>query len=204
MQIKTRAYLIASVLLVAIASTGCGDDIDQDDIDTAIDEGQARGADLSVMADEEIGPRDEATSMAMAAEIMLAIDEGEVLVAEEMLDRCDEPAVCDYAARMINEHLAHAQMVDALIARFGQLPLDNDVAEELRDQADEDLRLIENTIEPDVVYMQLQVSMHETAIVLVGNLELYIDDVEFDQFLVDSQVLYDVHSIDAQEILRGL
>lgn len=211
MQISSRKFglcLVAS-LLFAFASTGCEDDdfndgVGDDLADEAIIEGQNRGADLMVITDQDLGNANQNVVLAVAAHILITIDQGEIFVAEEFFPDCDDEDACDYAENMIEEHDEHLTVTQGLAAALGVAPLDNRTSAALRADTDAIIQTLRATSLDvlDVEYMRSQVVMHEQALVLIEGLRIHVEEPTMDRFLADTAELIADHSAEAEQILR--
>lgn len=194
---------IASMLLVAIAVMGCSSD-DRDIADEAVDDGAVLGEDLANDADAMLGPEDALTRMEIAGGIMLAIDDGEILQAEAALDVVSDPFVIDFALEMIDVHTLHAEETESILFSNGAVPVESDITVKLAADTDAIVDRVLTSFDPDFVYMQDQIVMHEQARILVTELAFHTDDTELGPFLSDTAFEIAIHRDDAISILRGL
>lgn len=208
---STRTLLtsLASVLLLATVAPACSNDSDEDEADVAIDDGNDRGNSLSDDADDELGDADEIDQMAMAAGIVLTIDNGEIAQAQLALDLITDldiaqsNAAAAFANEMIAAHSAHIGEVEALAAAYGFEPVDGEVSATLVREGEDAMKTLQAASDPAHVYMNLQVAMHEEARVIVDGLDEHFDDGEFRDFLLVTVDTINEHRQHAIEILRG-
>jgi predicted outer membrane protein len=142
--------------------------------------------------------------IAKSGGIVIAIDEGEILLAQFAVDNSDDSDVIAFAQQMLTVHKAHAADTDALLASLGVTPAPSSVTAALADEATSGLADIASYDDIDFEYMWNQIMMHSEAFVLVGSLaDLSPNDV-FTNFLLDTQALLDAHRVEAESILIDL
>lgn len=208
MQPLTRTSLtsLASVLLLAIAAPACSDEVvDEDEIDVAVDDGNDRGSSLEEDADDELGDADELDQMAMAAGILLAIDNGEIAHAQLAIDvdTTGDIQMFDFASEMISIHTEHAAQIEALAAAHGFVPVDGEVSAALIREGEDAMKTLQAASDPAHVYIRQQVEMHEKARVIVDGIIEHFDAGEFRDFLENTHAIVVAHEEHAIEILRG-
>lgn len=206
-----RTYLRSSISLASVlvlALTGACDDDDtadpfDEDADVAIDDGEARGEEHADHTGDELGADADLVVLAKSGAIMLTIDEGEILMADYVLDVAIDPDVIAYANRMITEHTAHVEATTALLDDFEIGPTDSAVSAALRAEAQAELAVIQSAADPDYEYMRSQVMMHAEAYVIVGALR---DLAPFEiaaRFFDETQRTIANHRNEAEVILRN-
>jgi predicted outer membrane protein len=196
---------LASALVLA-GAVGCDDDDFNDDlVNLAVDTGNARGEELAIMTDQELGPQPQAVTDAMAAMIVMTIDEGEIATAQAALPNLVDPSVIAFANRMIADHTANLEQLQSLVDRLGITPADTGVSAALRNDAEAAVRQISAAGGAvDVVYMRTQVELHSAALKVVDEADDHVDDGELDDFLSNTEDMISHHRRDAVDLLRDL
>lgn len=203
MRHSLRSFIcLAGTLLLAIAVPACGDDDESSITDDAIDEGETRGEDLANETEIELGDDAEDVIIGKSGAIMIAIDDGEILHAEFILEVGTDPLVLEFAEEMLLEHSAHASLTQSLMDDFDLAPIDNAVAAALRNGAVADLDLLERSANPDFDYMRMQVMMHSQALVIVEMLTDLAPEDDSELFYAQTEILITDHRDDAEDILR--
>lgn len=192
--------------MLAAAAAGCDDENEFNDdlVNVAIDVGDARGEELAIMTDQELGPQPEDISTAMAAMIVMTIDQGEIATAQAALPNLIDAQVVEFANRMIDEHTSHLEQTQNLVADLGITPMDTAVAAGLRNDAEAAIRELQVAgTATDVVYMRTQVEMHSAALTVADALVDNVDG-DFHDFLKDTRDMISDHRQDAIDLLRDL
>lgn len=202
---STRTLLIAS-LLVAVVAGACGDDamMSGDIADAAIARGNERGDMFADAASEELFTAPTITDeMALAAGMMRAIDVGEIAQAHFALERTTDPRVVDYAHRMIAVHAMHVAELEAVGVTYGFTTKSGETSEALVEEAGVMMRDLAMTDDPEHVYIQQQVSMHEAARLVLDQLIRHFPDAGFQDFIQASRDMVVDHKKEAVQLLRG-
>jgi putative membrane protein len=196
---------LASVLLLALAVTACGDDDNGIITDDAIAEGEQLGDDRLVQLDIELGDElDANVLMAKTGGILITIDENEIAQAEFVLDVALDPDVISFAQRMIAEHTAHLASVEDLLVSFDLVPVESTVSAALRSENSSALDRLDRVEDVDFEYMRLQVVVHNEAFVIVDELQDLAPNDQFQLFLTNTLDLLEDHRSRAESLLRLL
>jgi predicted outer membrane protein len=202
---KSERFAVVVMGALLFGTAACGDD-NNDNLGGNVDpiaEGQARGEMLATMAAEDLSVQNEMVAMSIAGDIMITIDQGEIMQAQLALDNVVfDPAVISFAEQMIDEHTAHTQMVQDLLARFGLTRLDNRISAALRSETEASLVDIANSDNPDRTYMEFQVMMHQEALVLLGSLDDQVDTAEMDALIRTTEDQIAAHRDTAINVLQ--
>jgi predicted outer membrane protein len=193
---------LAGTLLLAIAVPACGDDDESSFADDAINEGETRGEDLAAETEIELGNDVDEVILGKSGAIMIAIDEGEILHAQFILEVGTDPLVLEFAEQMLLDHSAHAALTESLLADFDLAPIDNAVAAALRNAAVADLDLLERSASPDFDYMRMQLMMHTQALVIVELLTDLAPEDDAELFFAQTELIIEEHRDEAEDILR--
>jgi predicted outer membrane protein len=198
---------IAGALALAIATAACGDNNNPNDVQGAIDIGEQRGQVLATQTTTDLGSDTPEVALGKAGQIMLTIDDGEIMQAQLVVDAgVSDPAVLDFANRMITEHTAHRDATLNLIEASKVTPIESDVSSLIQSDAMQGLRELEDASSGDLdrTYMRLQVTMHAEASVIVGALQDLAPAPDIAAFIADTQAQIDAHRVDAADLLRQL
>jgi predicted outer membrane protein len=203
-----RNLLLTPFLISLVAvMPACSDDDDFDgfdDADAAAADGEFLGAEHARQADLDFADDSDELVIAKSAGIMIAIDEGEIMLADFALQFAIEPIVLDYALFMIDEHTAHLDQIDQLLIDFDIVPVETTISANLRAEAEGVLRNLQIAFDVDYEYMRSQIMMHAEAFVIVDTLAFNSPFVEWTRFFQDTLLIIDDHLVEAQLILRSL
>lgn len=198
---------LASAALLAMTLVACGDETQRNDdlTDLAIDFGNARGEELAILTDQELGPQPEAISAAMAAQIVLTIDEGEIAAALVALPTLRHPDVIDLAEDMLAQYSAHLARAEVAIEQLGMAPMETAVAAQLRDDFEDALRQLEEAGPMiDIVYLRTQVELQSATRKVAEALDDNVDNGDFDDLLSDTEDMISDLRDDTIDLLRDL
>jgi predicted outer membrane protein len=203
-----RNLLFVPLALSLVAMTpACDDDddfVDFDDADEANADGSSLGSAHANEIDLDFADDSDELVTAKSAAIMIAIDEGEILLADFALQFAIEPIVLDFANEMIDVHSAHLDEIDALLVDFDLVPIESPTSDALRSEADGILRNLSIAFDVDFEYMRSQVATHAEAFVIVDELVFQQPFAEWARFFEDTLLVIDDHLASAETILRGL
>jgi putative membrane protein len=195
-----RTLLLASLITVA----ACTDETPYDDADAANDEGSQIGEDFADQLNTELSSDTDFTIVAKSGAIMLAIDQGEVELADLALDFATDPRVLDFAQRMFDSHLDHMTATSNLLASLAVDPQATELSLALDDEAQDAIGALQTVPDFDYEYMRMMVSMHAEAFVIVSELATQQEIDVAARFFADSTLTIADHRNEASVILRDL
>jgi predicted outer membrane protein len=204
-----RNHLMLSLVLLVGGLAACGDD-DNDNNDnletTAVDQGNARGQALVDQARGEFQGQSNDDAMAMSADVVATIDTGEIAMANFVLSRTSNADVQDLANEIIADHQTNLADLQAMMRDNGLAPETNAVSSTLKAEGDAALAQLmsDSAGNLDLDYVQMQLSMHQEAHVIVDNLRGYVQDSDMDNFLSDTLDTIDEHRDHARDVLHDL
>jgi predicted outer membrane protein len=198
-----RNFLASPILLAALLLPACSDDNDELR-DDAVLEGEAMGNELAALAELEMAGQTPEEMAGISGAILLSIDEGEILLADFVLDVATDPEVLDYAEQMVIEHTGHIAATEDLLFDLGLDPIDNEVSLELDAEAQRVLRELQATDDVDFEYIRSQVVMHSGALILLDSLQATAPYVELQAWIEETLGIVSEHRDDAEDILRDL
>jgi predicted outer membrane protein len=205
-----RHYLILSLaVLVGSSLAACGDDDNDnnDDLETAaVAQGNARGQALVDQARGEFQGQPDEDVMAMSADVVATIDAGEIAMANFVLSRTNHSDVQDLAEMIVADHQTNLADLQAMMRNDGLAPETNQVSVTLKAEGDAALAQLMSDAAGDLDrdYVQMQVSMHQEAHIIVDNLRSYVQGSDMDNFLQDTLDAIDEHRDHAKDVLNDL
>ena len=204
-----RHHLLLSLVLLVGGLAACGDDDNgnNDNLETtAVDQGNARGQALADQARGEFQGQPDDDVMAMSADVVATIDAGEIAMANLVLSRTSNSDVQDLANEIITDHQTNLADLQAMMRNDGLAPETNAVSSTLKAEGDAALAQLmsDSAGNLDLDYVQMQISMHQEAHVIVDNLRGYVQDSDMDGFLSDTLDTIDNHREHAKDVLRNL
>lgn len=154
--LRTGTILTACVMFTTL---GCSDDDDATppaDGSGAMD-AAAEGEAGAVLADTQV------------ASILNAVDQGEVLEAQEVWTRATLQAVEDYAAKMIQEHSLALQNRATMLASEQLIPEENPITIQLTQTVNQNVERLQALTGPalDRRYIEDQVTMHAAVLQII-------------------------------------
>jgi predicted outer membrane protein len=196
-----RKYL-ACILLI----TACGDSDDNDERDQAFDEGDARGQALAAQARGDLDGESQPEVAAKAAGIVHTINTGEIAQADFMLSATTDDDVRELANAIRADHQANDAELQAMMQDLRLVPVDNPVSLMLRDEAMAGLATLQAmpAEDRDFEYARMQVSMHQTASLVVETTSDLVDDTELRAFLDRTVDAINEHRDQAGDVLDDL
>jgi len=202
-----RTLLAFPAVFTLCAFSACSDS-SSSDLDDPADVAEADGNDLgqghAVDVEAELVLDDDPTAAGKLGAIMMALDDGEVLVSELLLDLSEDPVILDFADEMVFVHQNHMADTAQLLFDLGLEPIESDTSIALTAEADRNLRLLQTATDVDFEYMRQQVMMHTESFVIVSVMA-DIAPYEELQVLFDNTIpVIDEHRAEAIEILRDL
>jgi len=120
------------------------------------------------------------------AAVLLAANGAEIEEARMAMARAVNPAVRDYAGRMLNDDTAATANATMLFARNGVMPDPNDTSEQIAMQSDQAMRQLATKVGPDFdrVYIMRQYEAHRELLNLLDmSLIMSAVDVDLRQML---------------------
>jgi predicted outer membrane protein len=207
-----RVHLLLCIALV----TGCSDDDNDNDNNNdtgsdvenrASDQGNARGQTLAGQAQGEFQGASNNDAIAKAADIIATIDAGEIAQASFVLSKTSNADVRELASEIQADHQANTEMLQSLMQDRGIAPADNAVSRALEAEANAGLAQLQAdaAANVDFDYVQMQVMMHQEALVIVGSVrDLVPSSGDFRDFLSDTRATIQEHRQHAGSVLRDL
>lgn len=194
---------IFPALFAACALPACSD-ADRDDADIAADDGASLGRGHATNAEAELFVDDDPTAAGKAGAIMMALDDGELMLSDFALSVSDDPVILDFADEMFVVHANHMAEIADLLLDIGLAPIENETSIALAREAERNLRVLQTTADADYEYMRQQVVAHSEAFVLVTVLADIAPYAELEVFFADTLPVIEAHRAEAVEILRDL
>jgi predicted outer membrane protein len=175
-------------------------------VEQARQQGDDRGQQLSDDARASFDNLSDDDQVANAAAIVSTINNGELAEASYMLGATTNPEVLSLAAQIQADHQANEIKLHSLLADIGVTPLDNEISATLNDEAMTSLAQLQadDTLDLDVDYVRMQVSMHQEASVLVDSLRDFVDDQDANDFLGNTVDTINDHRDHASDVLDDL
>jgi predicted outer membrane protein len=208
---STMRHLILSLaIFVGSGLAACSDDDNNnnnDDLETAaVDQGNTRGQALVDQARGEFQGQPQEDTMAMSADVVATIDAGEIAMANLVLSRTNNSDVQDLANEIISDHQTNLADLQAMMRNNGLAPETNVVSATLKAESDAALAQLRSDAAGDLEldYVQMQISMHQEAHIIVDNLSSYVQDSDMDNFLQDTLDTIDMHRDHAKDVLDNL
>jgi predicted outer membrane protein len=216
---NTPGMRVHLLLCIAIAG-GCADATDNDtgssadsanhshgDLQAkAIELGNTRGRGLVALARGELLFSSNADWLAKTFAIMAALNAGEIAQAELILSVTTDPEVRDLASEIKTDHEANEVMLEQLMQAHGVAPLDNGVTRTV--QAEADMGISQLEADPpslrDIDYVQMQVTMHQEASLLLADMRDYPMPPDVQAFVASTLPAILEHLAHAEAVLQRL
>jgi predicted outer membrane protein len=184
-----------------------GNDSHQGDLQAqAIELGNTHGRGLVALARGELLLSSSGDWLAKTFAIVAALNAGEIAQAELMLSVTTNPAVRDLASEIKTDHQTNEVMLEELMQAHGVAPLDNGVTRAVQAEADMGITQLEADAPSarDVDYVQMQVTMHQEASLLLGDMRDYPMPSDVRAFLASTLPVILQHLAHAESVLHSL
>jgi predicted outer membrane protein len=192
----------------ATNGTGAGGDgTSADDLQAhALELGNTRGRGLVALARGELLFSSSSDWLAKTFAIVAAINAGEIAQAELMLSGSANAAVRGLASEIEADHKANELMLEALMEAQGAAPLDNGVTRAVQAEADAGITqlLADASAVRDIDYVQMQITMHQEASLLLTDMRDYPGPPNVQAFLVSTLTMVETHLAHANSVLHSL
>lgn len=159
------------------------------------------GRDLLAQARIELAAQPAEVVLGKSCAMLLAIDDGEIMEAQRVLERSDDADVRDYAEQMIDDHGLHAEQTTNVLADAGAVEIETSVAAMLRAQSAAHAGDVEAATDVDFTYLRVQVVQHSAALVLVTGLVDYAPSDDAARWLTDTEATIRGHRARAEVLL---
>lgn len=201
------------LLICAAVLGGCSDDND-DSVDVtsgtpeaaAIDMGNSHGAVLVAQAHTDFPGGSGTDTIARAADVVSTINLGEIMMSAYVLqtDSADSD-VDDMASDIRDDHQNNQDRLQSFEQDRQLPPADTKVGNTIDSEAQMSMAQLQATAPADLglVYIKMQVAMHQEAYVIVSNLrDDYVQDDDFRDYLSDTLDTIASHRDHAIDLLR--
>jgi predicted outer membrane protein len=195
----TALRAAAAAMLFAVAP-GCSSDDDDDQgagdaIQAAIDDGELRGDQVNIQIEDELAGASDEVVVSTTVAIGGALNEAEIIHAEIALDRSSDPEILDFAEMLIRDHTANIAEAESMLVERGVGPIGSDVADDLAAEADFAADELDATSDAnfDRVFLDMQLTMHGQARVIVGEFADIVPDEDMAAFWDDTRATIDGH-----------
>jgi predicted outer membrane protein len=172
----------------------------------AIDVGNTRGRGLVALARAELLVSSSSDWLAKTFAIVAAMNAGEIAQAEFILSVSANAAVRGLASEIKADHQGNELMLEALMQAHGAAPLDNGVTRAVQAEADADITqlMADAPAVRDIDYVEMQITMHQEAILLLDDMRDYPDPPDIHAFLASTLSAVETHLAHAEAVLHGL
>jgi predicted outer membrane protein len=172
----------------------------------AIELGNTRGRGLVALARAELLLSSSADWLAKTFAIVAAMNGGEIAQAELMLSVSTNDAVRGLASDIKADHQANELMLEALMKAHGAAPLDNGVTRTVQAEADAGITqlMTDAPAVRDIDYVKMQITMHQEAILLLGDMRDYPNPSDVRAFLASTLTAVETHLAHAESVLHNL
>ena len=202
MSTRSLLTIVALALAPACASDTSGTVIvEGDPVDETVAEGEARGGALADLAFDELLGNDYLAQIGMTGAILASMNDGEIAVADFAVQIVVDDDVFDYANAMIIEHDDANIDLDGVMRFYGVGYLPNATADRLAGDASAEIGAIRGSADPDFTYVEGQVIMHASALVLLDELYAIIGDGEMGDYILFQSGEVDAHLAEAEAML---
>jgi putative membrane protein len=195
--VHSRSGWVSLLVLAAmLGGSACGDDDDdQNNNDSTLIEETA----CPPAANVGVATLDDA----QIAAVLLAANEGEILTSQVAQNKATDQDVRRFADRMIAEHTAATQRLQALLQQQNMAANFNALSQQLTAEANQGIEIL-NTLEGeafDRAYMDLQINLHAKVLFLMDSVLLrQIQDPALRQDATVARGYVQVHLQDALPI----
>jgi putative membrane protein len=190
--------------LVALALIACNSNREQDTAALPGDStSMAAPAGESTMAT----PGGQALNDARIADIAVTANSIDSTTGELALEHSSSKAVKDFAQTMIRDHSAVNRKAEALASQLSLTPEDNDISDQLKDQADQTSSDLDNLKGAafDRAYIANEVAMHESVLASLDNTLIPgAQNAELKQLLTSVRPTFEAHLKRAQALQQQL
>jgi predicted outer membrane protein len=172
----------------------------------AIELGNTRGRGLVALARGELLFSSSSDWLAKTFAIVATMNAGEIAQAEFVLSVSANAAVRGLASEIRADHQANELMLEALMEAHGAAPLDNGVTRAVQAEADAGITqlMADAPAVRDIDYVEMQITMHQEAILLLGDMRDYPDPSDVRAFLASTLTVIKTHLAHAETVLHSL
>lgn len=204
-----KPIVFSIAILVGPALAACGSSTThEDDEATALDLGNMRGKALQVQIDQVFAGSSESDAVAMAAGIVIALNNGEIAEANFVLSKPGTTRVHALAQQLVADHQASNAAVLSLLQARGLAPIDTPISQALNSEAQASLAKLEADLPRDLEfdYVEIQIATHQEASLIVGSVRdaMPASATDMRQLLTDALTTINNHLIHAETVLRNL
>jgi predicted outer membrane protein len=203
-------HIVFSIaILVGPALAACGSDNNHEDEEaSALDQGNTRGRALQAQVAPAFANSTESDAVAMAAAIVIAINNGEIAEANFVLSRPGTTGVHALATQFVTDHQASNAAVLSLLQARSLAPIDTPISQTLNNEAQAGLAQLQADLPRDLEldYVEMQIAMHQEASVVISAVRDAVPASATDMrgLLTDTLTTINSHLIHAQTTLRSL
>jgi predicted outer membrane protein len=193
-------------LVCALSLVACDDNSSNDPVDQAEDNGNIRGEELADQISLEFAVDESPTLIAQTGSILRALNDGEINQAAFALDIVATADVADFANQLVAQHmLANAQLTDVM-RTYGVSFQPTQAEAMLAADANEGVALLRTTPpdQIDFTFLELQVQMHSSALVMLDELDDINDTEPMQDFIDTTRDMVDHHLHEAMDIHDSL
>jgi predicted outer membrane protein len=172
----------------------------------ALELGNTRGRGLVALARGELLLSSSSDWLAKTFAIVAAANAGEIAQAEFMLSVSSNADVRGLASEIKADHQANELMLEALMQSHGAAPLDNGVTRTVQAEADAGITrlMADASTVRDLDYVEMQITMHQEAILLLSDMRDYPDPPDVRAFLASTLTAVEAHLAHAESTLHSL
>ena len=202
MSTRSLITILALALAPACASEGSGTVIvEGDPVDDTVAEGEARGSVLADLTFDELAGNDYLAQIGMSGAILASLNDSEIVVADFAVQIVVDDDVFDFANAMIIEHDDANADLDGVVRFYGVPYLPNATADAIASDASAEIGAIRGSSDPDFTYIEGQVIMHASALVVLDELYAIVGDGEMGDYILFQANETDAHLADAESML---
>jgi predicted outer membrane protein len=193
-------------LVVALSLTACDDNSSNDVVGQAEDDGTFRGNQLADQISVEFAIDQSPVLIGQTGSILRALNDGEINQASFAVDTVATPEVADFANQLIAQHmLGNAQLSDVM-RTYGVGFQQTQAEAMLAADANDGVALLRTTPpdQLDFTFLELQIRMHSSALVMLDELDDINDTEPMQDFIDTTRDMVDHHLHEAMDIHDSL
>lgn len=200
-------FSLAIVAGPALAACGSSNNHEEEEA-SALEQGNTRGKALQAQVDQVFAGCMESDAVAMAAGIVIAINNGEIAEANFVLSKPGTVRVHALATQMVAEHQASNAAVLSLLQARGAAPIETPISQTLTSEAQASLAQLEADLPRnlDFDYVEMQIEIHQEATLIIGSVRdaMPASAADMHTLLSDTLTTINDHLIHAEIVLRNL
>jgi predicted outer membrane protein len=200
------ARTVVAVLAAAIAIAACNNDNHVlDDRVVAVEvQGTEAGSAAAGLAATELTGDSAAVVIGKTASILLVLNTGALAAGSIALAAAQTSAVQGYAGTIVHDHFIAGMTLDAVVRGLGAAFLPSATADQLTAQGTALLAQLQATPVEDIdlAFMQLMVSQHAAALVLLDELAAQVGSNPLGDFIANAIVVEQGHLDQGELILN--